>query len=66
MESPTCGKTALIYQKKEIVTSQPTFTKGVSEKLLKDGEHKLPPEYTFIWRLAQFELEMNNAVFPIF
>ena len=25
---------------------------GVSEKLLKNEEHKSAPEYTFVWRLA--------------
>ena len=58
MESPTFGKTALIHQTKEILTSKPTFTQGVSVKLLKNGEHKSPPEHTFIWR----ELEINNVM----
>ena len=66
MESPTCRKTAIIHQTREMLTSKPTFTQGVSEKLLKNGEHKLPPEHTFIRRLAQFELEIKNVVFPIF
>ena len=52
MESPTFGKTALIHQTKEILTSKPIVTQGVSEKLLKNGEHKSLPEHTFIWRLA--------------
>ena len=66
MESPTCGKTALIHQTREILTSKPTFIKGVSEKLLQNGKHKSPLEHTFLWRLAQFELEINNVVFPVF
>ena len=32
MESSTFKKTALIHQTKEILTSKPTFTQGVSEK----------------------------------
>ena len=52
MESSTLEKTALIHQTKEILTSKPTFTQGVSEKLLINGEHKSPPEHTFIWCLA--------------
>ena len=35
-------------------------------KIAKNGEHKLPPEHTFIWRLAEIELEINNTVFPIY
>ena len=35
MESPTCWKTALIDQTREILTSKPTFIPGVSKKLLK-------------------------------
>ena len=54
---------ALIHQTREILTPKPTFIIGVSEKLLKNGEHKSPPVHTFIWR---FELEIINAVFPIF
>ena len=52
MESSTFEKTTLIHQAKEILTSKPTFTQGVSEKLLINGEHKLPPEQKFIWCLA--------------
>ena len=44
--------TALIHQTKEILTLKLIFTQGVSEKLLKTGEHKSAPEHTFIWRLA--------------
>ena len=66
MESPISGKTALIHQTGEILTSKPTFIQGVSEKLLKVGEHKSPPEHAFIWRLAQIELEINNVVFSNF
>ena len=65
MESSTFEKTAPIHQTKEILTSKPTFTQGVSEKLPINGEHKSPPEHTFIWCLALFELEINNVVFPI-
>ena len=49
MESPTCGKTALIHAD-EGNQNQPS--EGVSEKLLESGEHKSPPEHTFIWRLG--------------
>ena len=49
MESPTCGKTALIHQMREILTSKPTFIQSVSEKLLKNGEHKSPPEHSLNW-----------------
>ena len=53
MESPTFGKMALIHQTEEILTSEPIFTQGVSYgKIAKNGEHKSPPEHTFIWRLA--------------
>ena len=31
---------------------KPTFMQGVSEKLLKNGEHKSIPEHTFIWHLT--------------
>ena len=31
---------------------KPTFIQGVSEKLLKNGEHKSIPEHTFIGRLT--------------
>ena len=49
---------------KSLHQNQPS--EGVSGKLLKIGEHKSPPERTFIWRLAQFELEINNVMFPTF
>ena len=42
-------ETALIHQTGEILTAKPTFIQGVSEKLLKNGEHKLPPVHIFIW-----------------
>ena len=45
-------ETAIIRQTREILTSIPTFIQGVSEKLLKNGEHKLPPVHTFIWRFS--------------
>ena len=35
-----------------ILVSKPIFIQGVSEILLKHGEHKSPPEHTFIWCLA--------------
>ena len=41
MGSPTFQKTALIHQTKEILTSKPIFTQGVSEKLLKNGNTNL-------------------------
>ena len=39
---------------------------GCLRKIDKKREHKSPPEHTFIWRLALFELEIINIVFPIF
>ena len=45
-------KTAFIHQTGEILTSKPPFILGVSEKLLKNGEHKLPSVHTFIWRFG--------------
>ena len=33
-------------------TSKPTFTQGQFRKIAKNRKHKLPPEHTFIWRLA--------------
>ena len=53
MESPTFSKMAFIHQREEILTSKPIFTQGVSYgKITKNGEHKSPPEHTFIWRLV--------------
>ena len=40
-------ETALIYQTGEILASKPTFIQGVSEKLLKNEEHKSPPVHIF-------------------
>ena len=34
------------------LTLKPIFTQHISEKLLKNGEHKSPPRHTFMWRLA--------------
>ena len=45
-------ETALIHQTGEIFTSKPTFIQGVSEKLVKDNEHKSPPVHTFTWRFS--------------
>ena len=45
-------ETDLIHQTGEILTSKPTFIQGVSEKLLKNEEHKSPPVHTFIWRFS--------------
>ena len=44
-------ETALIHQT-EILTSKQIFIQGVSEKLLKNEEHKSPPVHTFIWRFS--------------
>ena len=66
MESPTFGKTALVHSDEGNPYINTDLQTGVSEKLLKNGEHESPPEHTFIWRLAQFELDINNAVFPVF
>ena len=41
-------ETALIHQTGEILTKKPTFIQGISEKLLKNEEHKSPPVHTFI------------------
>ena len=64
MEYLTSGKTALIHQTREILTSKPTFILGVKEKLLKKRGTQMPPKH--IWCLALIELEINNVVFPIF
>ena len=45
-------ETALIHHTKKSLTLKPIFTQDISEKLLKDGEHKSPPRHTFMWRLA--------------
>ena len=66
MESSTCGKTALIHQRREILTSSPTFITGCFIKIAKKWETQIAPENTFMWHLAQFELEINNVVFPFF
>ena len=42
---------SFIIQRKSLIL-KPIFTQGISEKLLKNGEHKSPPRHTFMWRLA--------------
>ena len=63
---PHSGKQLSFIIRRKSLTIKPIFTQGISEKLLKNGEHKSPPRHTFIWRLAQFELEINSVVFPNF
>ena len=48
MEFPTCGKRpSFIRRGKSLHQIQPSL-QGVSEKLLKNGEHKSPDEHTFM------------------
>ena len=63
---PPAGKRPSFIRREKFLHQNQPFIQGVSEKLLKNGEHKSPPEHTFNWRLAYFELEINNVVFPIF
>ena len=60
------GKRLSFIIRRISLTLKPIFTQGISEKLLKNGEHKSGPRYTFMWRLAYFELEINSVVFPNF
>ena len=44
----------------EILTSKPTFIQSISEiKIVKNEEHKLPPEHTFIWRKHSLNFPQN-------
>ena len=49
---PHSGKRLSFIIRRKSLTLKPIFTQGISEKLLKNGEHKSPPRYTFMWRLA--------------
>ena len=49
---PHSGKRLSFIIRRKSLTLKPTFTQGISEKLLKNGEHKSPPRHTFMWRLA--------------
>ena len=60
------GKRFSFIIRRKSLTLKPIFTHGISEKLLKNGEHKSPPRHTFMWRLALFELEINSTVLPNF
>ena len=39
-------------RQRKSLTLKPIFTQGISEKLIKNGEHKSPPRHTFMWRLV--------------
>ena len=49
---PHSGKRLSFIIQRKSLTLKPMFTQGISEKLLKNGEHKSPPRHTFMWRLA--------------
>ena len=49
---PHSGKRLSFIIRRKSLTLKPIFTQGISEKLLKNGEHKSPPRHTFKWRLA--------------
>ena len=49
---PHSGKRLSFIIRRKSLTLKPIFTQGISEKLLKHGEHKSPPRHTFMWRLA--------------
>ena len=46
------GKRLSFIIRRKSLTLKPIFTQGISEKLLKNGEHKSPPRHTFMWCLA--------------
>ena len=49
-----------------IFTSKPTFIQGVSEKLLKNGEHKSSPVHTLIWRFSIVSIVNQQCSVPHF
>ena len=49
---PHSGKWLSFIIRRKSLTLKPIFTQGISEKLLKNLEHKSPPRHTFMWRLA--------------
>ena len=49
---PHSGKRLSFIIQRKSLTLKPIFTQGISEKLLKNGEHKSPPRHTFMWRLV--------------
>ena len=49
---PHSGKRLSFIIRRKSLTLKPIFTQGISEKLLKNREHKSPPRHTFMWRLA--------------
>ena len=49
---PHSGKLLSFIIRRKSLTLKPIFTQGISEKLLKNGEHKSPPRHTFMWRLT--------------
>ena len=49
---PHSGKWLSFIIRRKSLTLKPIFTQGISEKLLKNEEHKSPPRHTFMWRLA--------------
>ena len=49
---PNSGKRLSFIIRRKSLTLKPIFTQGISEKLLKNVEHKSPPRHTFMWRLA--------------
>ena len=49
---PHSGKRLSFIIRRKSLTLKPVFTQDISEKLLKNGEHKSPPRHTFMWRLG--------------
>ena len=48
---PHSGKRLSFIIRRKSLTLKPILTQGISEKLLKNGEHISPPRHTFMWRL---------------
>ena len=48
---PHSGKRLSFIIRRKSLTLKPILTQGISEKLLKNREHKSPPRHTFMWRL---------------
>ena len=51
---------------REILTSKLTFIQGVSEKLLKNREHKSPLVHTFIWCFSIVSIGNQQCSVPHF
>ena len=48
---PHSGKRLSFIIRRKSLTLKPILTQGISEKLLKNGQHISPPRHTFMWRL---------------